>query len=193
VIDLSLNEAETLAAKAARGAGFSWGLADEVGRAARTIAADGEDWSHAALALAQRASAMAAPDRERIALWRQCEEDLAGPRPLCPVRTAAALLDDPPDLGAGALRISGVALPIWTDAMLRPSGMIVLRTDDPLAAEADIVIRLGSRPQQAIVLRRAAISEAIFEALNVFATRTYVPESERSRIRGAGGGSIDDE
>jgi len=31
-VDLSLNEVETLAAKAARGAGLSWGGAEEIGR-----------------------------------------------------------------------------------------------------------------------------------------------------------------
>jgi hypothetical protein len=69
VIDLSLNEAETLAAKAARCAGFSWGLADEIGRAARVLAMQGEDWGEALLALVGAAQALEAPSAERIALF----------------------------------------------------------------------------------------------------------------------------
>jgi hypothetical protein len=44
VIDLSLNEVETIAAKAARGAGLSWGGAEEIGRAARAMARAGLPW-----------------------------------------------------------------------------------------------------------------------------------------------------
>ena len=39
--DLSLNEVESLAAKAGRGGGFSWGLAEEIGRSARRLAQGG--------------------------------------------------------------------------------------------------------------------------------------------------------
>jgi hypothetical protein len=44
VIDLSLNEVETIAAKAARGAGLSWGGAEEIGKAARAMAKAGMEW-----------------------------------------------------------------------------------------------------------------------------------------------------
>ncbi|MGQ3356404.1 MAG: DUF3726 domain-containing protein [Phreatobacter sp.] len=50
-VDLSLNEVETLAAKAARGAGLSWGGAEEIGRAARRLARAGADWPALVLAL----------------------------------------------------------------------------------------------------------------------------------------------
>lgn len=51
LIDMSLNEVETLAAKAARGAGLSWGGAEEIGRAARRIARAGGDWPSLVLGL----------------------------------------------------------------------------------------------------------------------------------------------
>lgn len=38
-LDLSLGETEALMAKAARGAGFSWGIAVEIGKAARRLVA----------------------------------------------------------------------------------------------------------------------------------------------------------
>jgi len=192
VIDLSLNEAETLAAKAARGAGLSWGLADEVGRAARAIAMEGGNWSDALLALAKNVNEFDPPDIERIARWRGGERDVPRPRRLCPVRTAAVLLDDPPNLGAASLEIGHVGLPIWLDAMLKFSDLCVKRSGDPLAAVGDVTIRCRARCPRPAIASRAAIAPQTLAALNAYAARTYVPESERSRLR-AGGGSVDDE
>jgi hypothetical protein len=190
VIDLSLNEAETLAAKAARGAGYSWGLADEVGRAARILAAQGESWGEALLALADGAQTFEAPADERIALWRRGEHDAPGARPLCPVRTGALILDGP--ALAAVTRISNVGLPIWLAAMLRQSGGWIVEFNRSLAV-SDVTIRRGARVEYASGARRALIAPPSFAALNGYAARTYVPASERSRKRGAGGGSVDDE
>jgi hypothetical protein len=192
VIDLSLNEAETLAAKAARGAGFSWGLADEIGRATRAMAAQSESWSEALLALARASGAFEAPDRERIARWRQGKRDAAGARPLCPVRTAALLLDDAAELGAGPLRIAHVGLPVWLGAMLKRSEVWIADVGGPMAS-GDVTIRRGADPARSDGARRASIMPETLAALNAYAARTYVPESARSRLRGAGGGSVDDD
>jgi len=95
VIALSLNEVETLSTKAARGAGFSWGLAEDIGRAARRIAVEDDNWGVAMLSLAENAQSFAAPDPARAARWRKGEADKPAEGPLCPIRTAALLLDDP--------------------------------------------------------------------------------------------------
>lgn len=49
--DLSLNEVETLAAKAARGAGLPWGVAEDVGRSAVWLASRVGDWAGSLLTL----------------------------------------------------------------------------------------------------------------------------------------------
>lgn len=192
MIDLSLNEAETLAAKVARGAGFSWGLADEIGRAARWMATEGDGWSEALLALAQAAGELEAPAPDRIARWRRGDPDAAGARPLCPVRTAALLIDDAAEIGAGPLRIARVGLPIWLGAMLNGSGVWVADVQ-PRIASGDVMVRRGLLPARSEGARRAAIEAETLAALGVYAARTYVPESARSRRRGAGGGSVDDD
>jgi hypothetical protein len=192
VIDLSLNEAEALAAKAARGAGFCWGLADEIGRAARAMATESDGWSEALLTLARVAGGFEAPNPERIARWRRGERDAAGARPLCPVRTAALLIDDAAELGAGPLRIAHVGLPVWLGAMLKRSGVWIADVE-PRIASGDVTIRRGSDPAGSNGARRAAIAPATLGALSAYAARTYVPESARSRRRGAGGGSVDDD
>jgi hypothetical protein len=193
VIDLSLNEVETLSAKAARGAGFSWGLAEDIGRAARRIAVEDENWGPALLSLLETMQSFAPPDPARAARWRKGEADKPAGQPLCPIRTAALLLDDPPEVGAMPLTILDVGLPAWLDAMLRRSNLRVARPVAALTPRADVVIEHRGEAGQPAAGRRGAIDQRTLAALNAFAARTYVPESERSRVRGAGGGRVDDE
>lgn len=193
MIELSLNEVETLSAKAARGAGFSWGLAEDIGRSARRLAAEGEDWAPAMLSLAENGQSFAPPDSARAARWRKGEADIATGEPLCPIRTAALLLDNPPPAHALPLTIRDVGLPVWLDAMLLRSDMRVAHRAALETLRADVVIE--RRPEQGPppMGRRGTIGPQTLAALSAFAAKTYVPESERSRVRGAGGGRVDDE
>ncbi|TPN85537.1 DUF3726 domain-containing protein [Mesorhizobium sp. CU2] len=193
MIELSLNEVETLSAKAARGAGFSWGLAEDVGRAARRIAAAGEDWSSAMLSLAENAQSFDAPDPARATRWRTGEADKPAGKPLCPIRTAALLLDDPPPADALPLTILDVGLPVWFCAMLLRSDMRIARPATLSMSQADVVVERRDGIERPVTGRRGSIDQRTFAALNAFAARTYVPESENSRVRGAGGGRVDDE
>lgn len=194
MIDLSLNEVETLCAKAARGAGFSWGLSEDIGRAARRIAGGDQSWGVAMLSLAENARSFAPPGAVRVKRWIDGEADLAGEAPLCPVRTAAVLLDDPPPAQAMPLTIVDVGLPIWLVAMLRGSSMHARTPTAPLTApRADVVVDRSTSAGQPTGIRRGVIDRQILSALNAFAAKTYVPESDGSRARGAGGGRVDDE
>ncbi len=183
MIALSLNEAETLAAKAARGAGFAWGQADDLGRAARTLAAEGRDFGAALLQLLHRREDFAAPAPERLALWRAGGPDVAGSRPLCPVLVATWLLDS--GLDAVGLTLLNVGLPIWLDALLRPAGL------GATCETAQATLSPRTPPSEAG--KRAALDSEVWRAVNAYAARTYVPESESSRRRGAGGGRVDDD
>lgn len=193
MIDLSLNEVETLSAKAARGSGFSWGLAEDIGRAARRIAVEDENWGLALLSLLENAQSFAPPDPTRAARWREGKADVSDGRPLCPIRTAALLLDDPPEADALPLTIVDVGLPVWLDAMLRRLAMRVAHPAASLTPRADVVIECRAAIAATVTGRRGAIDGDTLAALNAFAAKTYVPESERSRVRGAGGGRVDDE
>ena len=193
MLALSLNEVETLSTTTARGAGFSGGLAEDIGRAARRIAVEDANWDEAMLSLAENAQSFEPPDPARAARWRNGEDDVAGGKPLCPIRTAALLLDDPLTAGALPLTILDVGLPIWLDAMLRRSEMCIAQPVALLTPQADIIIESRAGVVPPITSRRGSIDERTLAALNSFAARTYVPESERSRIRGAGGGRVDDE
>lgn len=197
MIELSFNEVETLSAKAARGAGFSWGLAEDIGRAARALATEGHDWGSAVLSLVENARSFEAPDPMRAARWCQGEgdgePDVATGGPLCPVKTGALLLDHPPPTGAMPLTILDVGLPVWLDAMLRRSAMRLAHVPALSVSRADVVIEHRSGIGQARAGSRRAVEQQTLVALNSFAAKTYVPESESSRVRGAGGGRVDDE
>ncbi len=63
-LDLSLGETEALIAKAARGAGYPWGLAAEAGSAARAMIASGAPDVEAAFADFLEAAALHAPNAD---------------------------------------------------------------------------------------------------------------------------------
>ena len=196
MIELSLNEVEALAAKVARGAGFPWGLADDIGRAARALAMRGAPWAEALLALARHAGDFEPPSPERAARWRRGEMDLPSDIPLCPVRTAALLTDTGLALGAEPLRLERVGLPIWIEGLLAAAGPawhdIEIR-GDALSFSAAVAISPAAQGAVPARVPRATIALDLLADLNVIAGRVYVPESERSRARGAGGGTVDEE
>ena len=88
---LSRNETESLCMKAARGAGFSWGLAEEVGFATGWLAAQGMDGASALLAMLTRKmprSAIAGTPKAVPGHWQSLDDS-----PLCPIQLGVALSD----------------------------------------------------------------------------------------------------
>jgi hypothetical protein len=215
MIELSLNEVESLAAKVGRGGGFSWGLAEEIGRGARRLAQGGFPWADALLALADKAGAMRGPSPAQAEEWRARRSEMGSTTPLCPVRAAALLIDDPTILRAAPLHLGNVGLPIWIAGVLAASGaadgfeiawptasawvswqrvISKMPSGAWLAPLGNVKISPGSaglsgpRP-----LLRALVADAVLTALGHFAARVNVPASESSRVKGAGGGSVDEE
>jgi len=215
MIALSLNEVETLAAKVGRGAGLPWGLAEELSRGARRLAEAGLPWADALAVLAEGCSSWAPPSPARVAVWRARRDEPSGESLLCPLRLAIFLMDDPAILAAGALSVERVAAPIWLAGVLAPArgepgyrvdwdgvafetyacGVARIAGDgDALAPRARVTIAPLAGDRVAAPPRgRAEIDAATLRALSAVAERTYVAASETSRVRGAGGGSVDDD
>ena len=204
MIDASLNEVEALAAKAARGAGLSWGLCEETGKAARWLAACGIDWSPSLIAL------LSMHDELRRPL------DPHADRALSPLLAGTYIAD----LGLGGATLANVAHPLWLlpfashiaaaggaavrvswnglSIVVWPKGgevagsqykLATARTDQvvvaPVTAGRNTLGSAAAFPQRA----RSAITPADWQALGALGARTYVPASAQSRAKGAGAGA----
>lgn len=209
----SLNEVEALARKAARGAGMSWGLAEDTGRAIRWLEARGFAGA-AALAeyLAWRDQGGAVARLEvHSGLWRG-----AG-GPLCPIAVGAYLSDSaaaglPGEMTLVSIRAPLLIIPFTAWAARELGRDIKLECGDEDiwlghrgeaygagftgTGEADVSLRLEQVPGDAMrreVTTRCAAERGPLDVLEEFAGRTYAPATEASRLAGAGAGTSDND
>ncbi|EAP75795.1 MULTISPECIES: DUF3726 domain-containing protein [Roseovarius] len=212
----SLGEIEGLAKKATRGAGYSWGLAEEAGRATRWLCAMGLD---GAAALAQ---VLAACDRAEPSMIRPARLAAPWAAPggrLCPISAGATLCDLAETLAAGeVITLEDVIEPLLlypfvaaaaemtgTGLRLSYEGVTITRFERcsylsaadprrPLAALAEVA-RADSAPRGLPVRRawRGHIEPGDAARLGAMAHRTYAPDTEASRLAGAGAGLTDND
>ena len=204
----SLNEVEATAKKAARGAGHSWGMAEEAGRATRWLCAYGFDGCGSLAALLLKEDGAEQGDMAPIAL---SEEWSAASGTLSALMAGAALSDSAFILAQTEVRMRSVAMPMllipfaataarqlkasvtleWTSASITTNG-----TDVSVAAEAHALIAQSVdlvRIHQGGSLRRLVSKQTRilprttdWDTLNLLASRTYAPATEESRLLGAG-------
>ena len=159
----SLGEIEALCLKAARGAGFPWGLAEDAGRAVRWLEARGQNGAAALAGLLSATDGMPRDDN-------------------CPIAYGSALADMPP-----VAPISRPALlnPILLEPFL--AGTATIRTDG-----LTLWITPSDLPVPKATQSRAALDQSLYMKLDKFAQRTYAPATEASRLAGAGTGGLTD-
>jgi hypothetical protein len=200
-ITVSLNEIDATVKKAARGGGYSWGLAEEAGRAVRWL------------------EARRLPGLE--AMLRHLE---SGTMTGSPILAGAAFADQARSLARGeALKAEGIAEPllvlpfvataariatqaadlVWGNVRFRALGDGATLAGRSAAIEPGIAdLTLG--PARGTIdgfplterIAGITIDRAIWSGLEHFAMKTYVPASPSSRLRGAGtgtDGSIDND
>lgn len=206
----ALNEVEATAKRAARGAGYDWGLAEEAAKATRWLCAQGLDGA-AVLAGLLRAGFAAELSRH---LPRSLDGDWQSQAPLCPLGTGAVLSDCAVQLRDTPRTIGPVAQP----AMILPfAAMAARQLDTCVTVEGEGFQAVtdgaglqceGVLPEAAALLTiraagivsnpkpgrtRAEPEEAAWAALNQFAHKTYAPATEESRLLGAGAGLSDND
>lgn len=162
-MNLSLNEVEATARKAARGAGYSWGMANEAGRAVRWLCARGLDGCGAL------ADMLDAADRNGLCAPEITEVHCVGQR-LCPLMTGCAMAD----LGGLTVRSAQVHQPL----LLLPFAVY--------AGHAALAAEISDLCPAVPCATRAHPDPADWATLNAFAHRTYAPATEESRLKGAG-------
>ena len=208
---LSSNEIDAMAKKAAKGAGMPWGLASDAGRAARWLAdhglpgpellADLLDWRDG------RAHTDVAPPDVGLS-WAE------HPAALDPVVVGTVCADLAGRLAVGRSELGRVRQPLLLGFALavavgRTGTSLVARWDGAalgvtadgasaqgslLASEALVTVEPGRLDGQRLVAPVAgwSVDPAAWARLEAFAHRTYAPDTEASRLRGAGAGLIDD-
>ncbi len=220
-VRLSRGETEALTLKAARGAGRSWGIAEEAAMALGQFCGWGLDAAPALVALLQQTAGAAEAGLSPLvgaAGWRALADG-----PLCPILTGA-MLSDFAALPEGVIPLGHLRLPLlhqpglllpFLAAIARDRGLGITLTAGGLdlylppgappegpaeallrcpVAEAEIRLSApgaASRPVTAPP-PRPAIRTADLAALEALALQTAVPPSDRSRRdAGAEGGDND--
>lgn len=213
----SLNEVEGLARKATRGAGASWGMAEEAGKCVRWLMAAGLPGAdHLAAVLQRNDGAPYGTLRPQTTTGTWAAED----GPLCPLITGAALCDHATEImahraitlgatshpvlllpfaaGVADITQGGIAI-TWpgTAAILAPGGVIAITESQSIDADTTGSVQIGridaapARPPPA--RSRAEISSETARILGAFAHRTYAPDTPESRRAGAGAGLTDND
>lgn len=210
----SLSEIEGLTRKAARGAGFCWGLADEAGKAARWLASYGLPGPEAL------ADFLQAFDGTPHADMRPHDVDAhrwqAHCGTICPISAGTALCDLAQcDAPIRDIRIECCAQPLlllpfvnaaaedggrslcltWQGGVFSFADHVCGQVAAPLAARVDVHVTQSAT--QAPVLpppkMRYELDATCAERLAAMAARTYAPDTEQSRISGAGAGLSDND
>ena len=204
----SLGETAALALKAARGAGMSWGLAEETAASvvwlhSRGLPGISALCSYLGQYLGQHLGQAAAPQ---------------SPEGGCPIMTGCALIDgmmDVPETSSQTLDLGHVHAPLlllpfvarlepghyWLQASGLPGPVSITEGDGwqshCLRGSGSCTVSLGDRPQVNSALEMITRVDGRFtccvDRLDVYAHRNYAPATGQSRMSGAGAGLTDND
>lgn len=213
----SLNEIEAMSKRAARGAGLSWGLAEEAAKGTRWLSSFGFSGAELLADLLELNDRLPPIDFSPVSL--RADVWHAPARRMSPLLAGAALSDCAvrllergtiamdnvslpmlavPFMGGAALRL-GVPVSVeWEGARLATDGKQLCVQGDLDAlqtAQADRLVfsapaEMTGRKEPVM---RGTVSEDSWARLGVFAHRTFAPATEESRLRGAGAGLSDND
>jgi hypothetical protein len=207
-MSLSMTETESLAKTAARGAGLSWGMAEEAAKATRWLCARGVDACDPLVALLFRhdeeGHAQTGPDRSGDR-WQGAEGWL------CPIATGAYLSDlageTPLPLGLKRVALPIFLLPfaaqlardigspvslIWDGGKAATDGEAIALTCPPPMSDVALM-KGGTIAAPSVRHTRAESDQMILISLGIYAARTRAPATEASRLAGAGAGLTDND
>jgi hypothetical protein len=217
-VTFSLNEIEVMGKRAARGAGLSWGLAEEAGKAARWLAARALPGPEE---LADNLIGNDGKTHDELApvsldgVWR------ARAGRLSPLVCGAALCDLAAEIAAGreiefgataqplllAPYAAGVAKMTDTAVELSWPGVVMTFASGGVSIDGDHASLLARsaksvrcrRTETAVISVSAdtasgrAVDARTWHRLNELAQRTFAPATEESRLAGAGAGLTDND
>lgn len=211
----ALIEVEATARKAARGAGYSWGISEEASKATRFLCAFGLDGC-GALVLVLNAADKTSPAKlapvDLIGDWHSKSGNM------CPLMAGASLSDTADRWARNGLQITNVTAPILllpfaANAALALADVVTVAWNGVKAVTngSEVCLEIADNslllsPVQQVSLQtggklehlhakqsRAYPIDADWSTLNDFAQRTYAPDTEESRLKGAGAGLTDND
>ncbi len=213
----SLNEIEGLSRKAARGAGLSWGLAEEAGKATRWLCAAGLPGAEALAGLLRQNDGA---EYETLCPLDDTGTWAAKGGALCPLISGAAICDHAKDIAEGKpLELGETSFPLLllpyvaaaaqeneTTLKLEWPGVTVTfgaetcikqtiagALDHDSATGVRIALASGLSAPPLAHVTRGDIDPEIAQVLSAFAHRTYAPDTAQSRLAGAGAGLSDND
>ncbi|MEK0165689.1 DUF3726 domain-containing protein [Phaeobacter sp. A36a-5a] len=213
----SLNEIEAMSKRAARGAGLSWGLAEEAAKGTRWLSSFGFPGTEMLADLLTMNDRIPSIDVSPVSL--RAEVWHAPARRMSPLIAGAALSDCAvrllergkitmenvnfpllavPFMGGAALRLGRPVAAEWQGARLATDGKRLCvqgssETLHSLLAERMVFSAPAEMTGQQEPVMRASVSNASWDQLGKFAHRTFAPATEESRLRGAGAGLSDND
>lgn len=206
----SLNEIDSMVRKAARGAGLSWGLAEEAGKAARWLSAHGIPGPHLAAELLTMID-----DKPYRDLVPVVEDDkwTAPDGILCPLIVGPALCDHTPH----SVNLGQTSYPVFllaSIASIARERCVCVRFNDvsfsldhgqmtmsgeiasicaPMADSVSVLTGTSSEGRPVLISGGRHVFTETATILEIFAARTYAPATEASRNAGAGAGLQDND
>ncbi len=210
-MNVSLNEIDATAKKAARGAGYPWGLAEEAGKATRWLCRHNID---GCAALANLLDEMDGRDIASISPSIEGQNWAAAGTVVCPLVAGAAISDRAQGFGSQGIELRNVVSPIllapFLASIAQQLNVTIRLTAETAELHADgqrvsIIGEFPSLSHQATatigsellnpneLCRRAFPDRTTWKRLNSFARRTYAPATDESRLMGAGAGLSDND
>ena len=211
-MNYSLNEVEATAKRAARGAGYSWGLAEEAGKATRWLCANGLDGCGA---LARLLDQVGADQHSDLSPQSTTGDWVGAADHLCPLTAGAALCDNATLLADREIVMENVLYPVlmlpFAAAAAKAGQRAVSVTFDGQTVVCDATGECGAGVSEISAIpvattlcvksggvvgspqARATPDAGDWATLSRFAQRTYAPASEASRLLGAGAGLSDND
>ena len=181
-----------MATKAARGAGFDWGMADEAARATCWLAARDLSGPEALANLLDQLDGKTLSDFAPVtggAEWS------ATGSWLCPIATGTAMLDRASALSGARFALGPTLCPLlmWPAvAEVWPGGTLA-EPRDLTVMRADFVSVHPGADAPPKATSRAQVPRVVWDRLSTYAQRTYAPATNASRLAGAGAGLSDND
>ena len=206
----SLNEVAAVAKKAARGAGYSWGLAEEAGTATKWLSSHGFDGCGALAALLRCVDSVGLVALRPILRGNSWSAE-AGK--MCSLSAGTTLADSAAFHSGEDVTMKNVVAPLmlapfasdvarriahsvslnWSDSRLITNGFSVSGVAGTHST-ADVTVSFDARLGDPLELQtRASPSSRDWKILNAFAERTYAPATDASRLKGAGADASDND